>query len=83
MLIPYWEKATKFALEHGVSRIALELHPGFCVYNPEKLMKLREAVGPVIGANFDPSHLVWQGIDPVSAFRYLHRPRSCQGYEGR
>ncbi len=71
VLIPYWEKATKFALEHGVSRIALELHPGFCVYNPEKLMKLREAVGPVIGANFDPSHLVWQGIDPVSAIRYL------------
>lgn len=71
VLIPYWKEAAKFALDHGVSHIALELHPGFCVYNPETLMKLREAVGPVIGANFDPSHLVWQGIDPVSAIRYL------------
>ena len=72
VLIPYWEKATKFALEHGVSRIALELHPGFCVYNPETLMKLRNQVGSdLIGANFDPSHLFWQGIDPVYAIRYL------------
>jgi len=47
------------------------MHPGFCVYNPETLMKLRNAVGPEIGANFDPSHLFWQGIDPVAAIRYL------------
>ena len=71
VLIPYWKKAARFAKEHGVTRIALEMHPGFCVYNPETLMKLRKAVGPVIGANFDPSHLFWQGIDPVAAIRYL------------
>ncbi|WP_281172764.1 sugar phosphate isomerase/epimerase family protein [Caldanaerobius polysaccharolyticus] len=71
MLIPYWEKAVKFANEHGVKRIALEMHPGFCVYNPETLLKLRKAVGPTIGANLDPSHLFWQGIDPVAAIRYL------------
>ncbi len=47
------------------------MHPGFCVYNPETLLKLRKAVGDTIGANFDPSHLVWQGIDPVAAIRYL------------
>ncbi len=71
VLIPYWKETVKFAREHGVTRIALEMHPGFCVYNPETLMKLRAAVGPEIGANFDPSHLVWQGIDPVKAIRYL------------
>lgn len=71
VLIPYWKETVKFAEEHKVNKIALEMHPGFCVYNPETLMKLREAVGPVIGANFDPSHLVWQGIEPVSAIRYL------------
>ncbi|WP_026486337.1 sugar phosphate isomerase/epimerase family protein [Caldanaerobius polysaccharolyticus] len=71
VLIPYWEKAVKFANEHGVKRIALEMHPGFCVYNPETLLKLRKAVGPTIGANLDPSHLFWQGIDPVAAIRYL------------
>jgi sugar phosphate isomerase/epimerase len=71
VLIPYWKKTVAFAKSHGVTRIALEMHPGFCVYNPETLLKLRRAVGPVIGANFDPSHLFWQGIDPVSAIRYL------------
>jgi sugar phosphate isomerase/epimerase len=71
VLSPYWKKAAAFAKSHGVTRIALEMHPGFCVYNPETLMKLRKAVGPVIGANFDPSHLFWQGIDPVAAIRYL------------
>ena len=47
------------------------MHPGFCVYNPETLLRLREAVGDVIGANFDPSHLIWQGIEPVAAIRAL------------
>lgn len=71
VLIPYWKKAGDFALSHHVTKIAFEMHPGFCVYNPETLLKLREAVGPVLGANFDPSHLFWQGIDPVAAIRAL------------
>ena len=71
VLIPYWREATAFAAAHGIEKIALEMHPGFCVYNPETLMRLRAAVGPLIGANFDPSHLFWQGIDPVAAIRYL------------
>lgn len=71
VLIPYWQKMTGFAASHGVSRIAVEMHPGFCVYNPETLLRLREAVGEVIGANIDPSHLFWQGIDPVAAIRSL------------
>ena len=70
-LIPYWKDFAAFAKSHGVDKIALEMHPGFCVYNPETLLKLREAVGPEIGANFDPSHLVWQGMDPVLAIRTL------------
>ena len=70
-VIPYWKKTGEFAKAHGVSHIAFEMHPGFCVYNPETLLKLREAVGDVIGANFDPSHLIWQGIDPVAAIRAL------------
>ena len=69
-LIPYWKEAGAFAEAHGV-RIAFEMHPGFCVYNPETLLRLRKAVGPVIGANFDPSHLIWQGMDPVAAIREL------------
>ncbi|MFA6076100.1 MAG: sugar phosphate isomerase/epimerase [Negativicutes bacterium] len=71
VLIPYWKREAAFAREHGVTKIALEMHPGFCVYNPETLLRLRAAVGPEIGANFDPSHLVWQGIDPCLAIKEL------------
>lgn len=71
VLIPYWKEKAKFAKEHHVNKIALEMHPGFCVYNPASAMRLREAVGDVIGVNFDPSHLIWQGIDPTLAVKEL------------
>lgn len=71
VLIPYWQKTSKFAMDHGVNKICFEMHPGFMVYNPESLLKLRAAVGDIIGANLDPSHLFWQGIDPVAAIRKL------------
>lgn len=71
VLIPYWRETAAFAAAHGIEKIAFEMHPGFCVYNPETLLKLRAAVGPLIGANLDPSHLFWQGIDPVAAIREL------------
>jgi len=70
-IIPYWKEETKFAKTHGMTKIALEMHPGMAVYNPHTLLKLREAAGESIGANFDPSHLFWQGIDPAAAIRKL------------
>ena len=70
VLIPYWKKESAFCRAHNV-RVAFEMHPGFCVYNPETMMRIRKACGDNIGANFDPSHLFWQGIDPVAAIRYL------------
>lgn len=69
-LIPYWREAGAFAAEHGV-RIALEAHPGFCVYNPESLLRLRAATSPAIGINLDPSHLWWQGIHIPAAIELL------------
>jgi len=71
VIIPYWKETAKLAAEIGIKKIAFEMHPGFCVYNPATLLKLREAVGDIIGANFDPSHLFWQGIDPCEAIKYL------------
>ena len=71
VLIPYWKETAAFAKAHGIEKIAFEMHPGFCVYNPETLLRLRAAVGDIIGANVDPSHLFWQGIDPVEAIRTL------------
>lgn len=70
-LIPFWKWAAEEGARFGVGKLAIEMHPGFCVYNPETLLKLRQAVGPAIGANLDPSHLVWQGIHVPDAIRRL------------
>jgi sugar phosphate isomerase/epimerase len=70
VVLPYWQKTASLLKQNGV-KVGLEMHPGFVVYNPETLLKLRAAVGPMIGANFDPSHLFWQGIDPCAAVRAL------------
>jgi sugar phosphate isomerase/epimerase len=70
-VIPYWKEAAKYAREHGIHRLAFEMHPNFVVYNPKTLLKLREAVGEEIGANCDLSHLFWQGCDPVEVIHFL------------
>jgi sugar phosphate isomerase/epimerase len=69
-VIPYWKEEAAFARKHGV-KICFEPHPGFVVYNPETMLKIRDACGPTIGANLDPSHLMWQGIDVPTAIRRL------------
>jgi sugar phosphate isomerase/epimerase len=70
VIIPYWREAAAFATDHGV-RLGFEMHPGMAVYNPKTLLRLRDAAGSSIGANLDPSHLFWQGIDPIAAIRAL------------
>lgn len=70
MVLPYWRSAGAYASDYGV-RLGFEMHPGFVVYNPKTLLRLRREVGEVIGANLDPSHLFWQGIDPIAAIRDL------------
>ena len=70
-LIPFWTEIVALANECGVERIALELHGNQCVYNVPSLLKLRAAVGNVVGANLDPSHLFWMGADPLAAAQAL------------
>jgi sugar phosphate isomerase/epimerase len=65
-VVPYWLDAAAFAEEQGV-RVAIEPHPGFVVYNTATMLRLREAAGSSVGANFDPSHLFWQQIDPLAS----------------
>ena len=71
VLIPYWKEFVVFAKAHGVDKIAFELHPGFMVYNVNTMLRIREAVGPELGANLDLSHLWWQGMDPATVIRAL------------
>jgi sugar phosphate isomerase/epimerase len=68
--IPYWQGTAAFARDHGV-KVALEPHPGFLVYNVDTALRLREAAGPALGVNFDPSHFFWQGMDPAVTIRAL------------
>ena len=70
VVAPYWVKQAQFAADHGV-KIAIEMHPGFVVYSPETMLKLRSIAGPAVGCNYDPSHMFWQGIDPIAAIRLL------------
>jgi sugar phosphate isomerase/epimerase len=71
VLIPYWRNLVIEAKAAGVARLCLELHGQQNVYNVATLLRLRDAVGPVVGANFDPSHLFWMGADPLVAIRAL------------
>jgi sugar phosphate isomerase/epimerase len=69
--IELWQDLGAYAQAAGVERIALELHPLHLVYNVPTLRRLRDAVGPVVGANIDPSHLFWQQMDPLAVIRAL------------
>lgn len=81
-VIPYWKEFGKYAEERGI-KIGLELHGGFSVHSPATLLRLREAVGDVIGANLDPSHMWWQGIDPVQAIRILGRENAIHHFHAK
>ena len=70
-VIPYWRGLVEEARHAGVARLCLELHGHQNVYNVATLHRLRAAVGPVVGANFDPSHLFWMGADPLQAIPAL------------
>ncbi len=67
---PYWTERGKFASDHGV-KVAIEMHPGFVVYSPETMLRLRSIAGDSVGCNYDPSHMFWQSIDPIAAVRLL------------
>ncbi|KGE16862.1 sugar phosphate isomerase/epimerase family protein [Paenibacillus wynnii] len=81
-VIPYWTEWGAFAAQHDV-KIGLELHGGFSVHSPATLLRLREAAGEVIGANLDPSHMWWQGIDPVQAIHILGRKGAIHHFHAK
>ncbi len=81
-LIPYWKQWGKYAEDHGV-KVALELHGGFLVHTPATILKLREATSEAIGANVDPSHLWWQGIDPVEAIKILGKRNAIHYFHAK
>ncbi len=70
VILPFWTDTAALARENGVT-LCFEMHPGMSVYNTASLLRLRQAIGPVVAANLDPSHLWWQGMDPLEVVRTL------------
>ncbi|MFC6717643.1 sugar phosphate isomerase/epimerase family protein [Natrialbaceae archaeon GCM10025810] len=68
--LEYWSGIADHAADHGVD-VAIEMHPNMLVYEPRGLLRLRAETNERIGANFDPSHLYWQGISVTDAIRLL------------
>ncbi|MFC7391619.1 sugar phosphate isomerase/epimerase family protein [Scopulibacillus cellulosilyticus] len=81
-LIPYWREWGKYAEDHNV-KIGLELHGGFLVHTPYTLLKLREKTCEAVGANFDPSHMWWQGIDPAAAIKILGKEGAIHHFHAK
>jgi sugar phosphate isomerase/epimerase len=71
-LLPYWRRLAEAARSNGVSKLCIELHGNQLVYNVPSLLKLRKEIGPIVGANLDPSHLFWMGADPIAAVDLHH-----------
>ncbi len=69
-LIPYWKEEVIAADDHGV-RLCMEMHAGSMVFRTDQLLRIRDEVGPVIGCNLDPSHLIWQGMELPEVIRAL------------
>jgi sugar phosphate isomerase/epimerase len=69
--VEYWKEINARAAGHDV-KVAIEMHPQNIVFNPATLIRLVERTGAThVGAEMDPSHLFWQGIDPVAAINHL------------
>ncbi|MRG84801.1 sugar phosphate isomerase/epimerase family protein [Salinibacillus xinjiangensis] len=81
-VIPYWKEKAELAEKYNV-KIGLELHGGFSVHTPANLLYLRKHCGPAIGANLDPSHMWWQGIDPVESIKILGREDAIHHFHAK
>jgi sugar phosphate isomerase/epimerase len=70
-----WDPILDVFDEVGV-RFALEVHPSEIAYDYWSTARVLEAIGrrPAFGLNFDPSHMMWQDVDPL-AFLWDFRDR--------
>jgi sugar phosphate isomerase/epimerase len=69
--IPFWKDIQARAADADV-KVCIEMHPHNLVYNPATMERLATEINAThVGAEMDPSHLFWQGIDPVLAVEHL------------
>ena len=70
-LLPWWHDLGTHAKAHGIKQLCVELHGNQLVYNVPALLRLRKEIGVIVGANLDPSHLMWMGADAIAAIDAL------------
>jgi sugar phosphate isomerase/epimerase len=70
-VLPFWKDTVELARREGLRQLCFELHPANCVYNPSSFWRLRQALGPMVTVNLDPSHFFFQGMDPLAVIRSL------------
>lgn len=69
--VPFWKEVDARARAADV-HVCVEMHPHMLVYNPATMLRLVEQIGAThVGAELDPSHLFWQGIDPLAVVAAL------------
>jgi len=67
----FWREIDDLARAADV-RVALEMHPHNLVFSPVTLEHLVDRIAATnVGAEMDPSHLMWQGMDVVACIRRL------------
>ena len=69
--IPFWKDIQARASDADV-KVCIEMHPHNIVFNPGTMERLATEINAThVGAEMDPSHLFWQGIDPIAAIEHL------------
>jgi sugar phosphate isomerase/epimerase len=69
--IPFWKDVNARAAAADV-KVCIEMHPQNLVFNPPTLQRLVEETNAThVGAEMDPSHLFWQGMDPIACVQHL------------
>jgi sugar phosphate isomerase/epimerase len=70
--VPFWTDIQARARDADV-KVCIEMHPQNIVFNPGTMERLATEINAThVGAEMDPSHLFWQGIDPIVAIQHLN-----------
>jgi sugar phosphate isomerase/epimerase len=70
--VPFW-KDIQARAHHADVKVCIEMHPQNVVFNPGSMERLATEINAThVGAEMDPSHLFWQGIDPIAAIGRLN-----------
>jgi sugar phosphate isomerase/epimerase len=72
VVVPFWKDIQARARDADV-KVCIEMHPHNVVFNPGSMERLATEINAThVGAEMDPSHLFWQGIDPIVAIQHLN-----------